>query len=224
MGQAAARTKLSEQEYLALERASTERHEYVDGEIFAMSGGSRAHSLVGGNVLGEIRAALSERDCEVHGSDMRLKIPATGRYVYPDASVVCGEALFEDEEEDTLLNPKVIVEVLSKSTEPYDRGDKFENYQSLSSLREYVLLSQKKIRVEHYSLQPDGTWVLRVLGAGERLVFESVGCEIEVDRAYLRVLRIGISNGSGSQTISCGWNGDRIPLMGRTSAYVSGRF
>src|SRR5437868_3265704 len=125
MGEAAARTRLTPEEYLAFERSSEIKHEYVDGEIFAMSGGTRAHSLVGGNVLGEIRAALSERDCEVHGSDIRIKIPATGRYVYPDASVVCGEALFEDDEEDTLLNPKVIVEVLSRSTEPYDRGDKF---------------------------------------------------------------------------------------------------
>jgi Uma2 family endonuclease len=189
MGEAAARTGLSREEYLAFERASEIKHEYADGEIFAMTGGTRAHSLVGGNVLGEIRAALSERDCEVHGSDMRIKIPATGRYVYPDASVVCGEALFEDDEEDTLLNPKVIVEVLSKSTEPYDRGDKFENYQSLASLREYVLLSQKKVRVEHYSLQPDSTWILRVLGAGERLALPSIGCEIAVDRIYLKVFK-----------------------------------
>ena len=189
MGEAAVRTRLTPQEYLALERASEMKHEYVDGEIFAMSGGTRAHSLVGGNVLGELRAALSERDCEVHGSDMRIKIAATGRYVYPDASVVCGDALFEDEEEDTLLNPKVIVEVLSRSTEPYDRGDKFENYQSLASLCEYVLLSQKKVRVEHYSLQPDSAWILRVLGAGERLALPSIGCEIAVDRLYLKVFK-----------------------------------
>jgi Uma2 family endonuclease len=189
MGEAVVRAGLTPEEYLALERASEIKHEYADGEIFAMSGGTRAHSLVGGNVLGELRAALSERDCEVHGSDMRIKIAATGRYVYPDASVVCGDALFEDEEEDTLLNPKVIVEVLSKSTEPYDRGDKFENYQSLASLREYVLLSQKKVRVEHYSLQPDSTWILRVLGAGERLALPSIGCEIAVDRLYLKVFK-----------------------------------
>jgi Uma2 family endonuclease len=189
MAEAVARTRLTPEEYLALERSSEIKHEYADGEIFAMSGGTRAHSLVAGNVLGEIRAALGERDCEVHGSDMRIKIPATGRYVYPDASVVCGDALFEDEEEDTLLNPKVIVEVLSKSTEPYDRGDKFENYQSLASLREYVLLSQKKVRVEHYSLQADSTWVLRVLGAGESLALPSIGCEIAADRIYLKVFK-----------------------------------
>jgi Uma2 family endonuclease len=87
------------------------------------------------------------------------------------------------------FNPKVIAEVLSPSTEPYDRGDKFENYQSLASLREYVLLSQKKVRLEHYSLQPDGTWVLRVLGAGERLALPAIGCEVAVDRVYLKVFK-----------------------------------
>ncbi|HLM71381.1 MAG TPA: Uma2 family endonuclease, partial [Polyangiaceae bacterium] len=92
-------------------------------------------------------------------------------------------------EQDTLLNPKVIIEVLSRSTEPYDRGDKFENYQTLASLREYVLLSQKKVRVEHYSLQPDGTWILRVLGAGDRLALPSIDCEIAVDRIYLKVFK-----------------------------------
>jgi len=189
MGDAAARAKLTPAEYLALDRASEIKHEYADGEIFAMSGGTRAHSLIGGNVLGELRAALAERASEAHGSDLRIKIPATGRYTFADALVVCGPALFEDAEEDTLLNPRVIVEVLSKSTERYDRGDKFENYQSLESLREHVLLSQKKIRVEHYSRQPDGTWVLRVLGAGERLVMPSIACEIAVDRIYLKVFR-----------------------------------
>ena len=189
MGEAVVRSKLTPEEYLAFERSSELKHEYANGEIFAMSGGTRAHSLVSGNVLGELRSALSERDCEVHGSDMRIKVPVTGRYVYPDASVVCGDALFEDDEQDTLLNPKVIIEVLSKSTEPYDRGDKFENYQTLVSLREYVLLSQKKIRVEHYSLQSDGTWILRVLGAGERLALPSIGCEIAVDRIYLKVFK-----------------------------------
>src|SRR5271169_5537346 len=107
MGDAARRSGLTPAEYLAFERSSETKHEYADGEIFAMSGGTRAHSLIGGNALGEVRTALLERDCEVHGSDLRVKIPATGRYAYPDLSVVCGRALFEDEEEeDTLLNPR----------------------------------------------------------------------------------------------------------------------
>jgi Uma2 family endonuclease len=189
MGEAVVRSGLTPAEYLAFERSSELKHEYASGEIFARSGGTRAHSLVSGNVLGELRSALNERDCEVHGSDMRIKIPAMGRYVYPDASVVCGDALFEDDEQDTLLNPQVIIEVLSRSTEPYDRGDKFENYQTLASLREYVLLSQKKVRVEHYSLRPDGAWILRVLGAGERLALPSIDCEIAVDRIYLKVFK-----------------------------------
>jgi Uma2 family endonuclease len=189
MGQAAVQAKVTPEEYLAFERASETKHEYADGEIFAMSGGTRAHSLIGSNIVGEVRALLSDRDCEVHGSDMRAKIPATGRYVYADASVVCGEARFEDEEEDTVLNPIVIFEVLSKSTERYDRGDKFESYQSLESLRDYVLVAQKKVRVEHFTRKADGTWVLRVLGAGDRLSIASIECEIEVDRIYLKVFK-----------------------------------
>ncbi len=195
MGHAPVRTKISEQEYLALERAAEERHEYADGEIFAMAGGTWEHSLIASNINGELRAALLGRPCVAQGADMRIHIPATGRYTYADGLVVCGEPVFTDEVRDTLLNPIVIIEVLSDSTEKYDRGDKFEQYESIPSFQDYLLVSQKKVRVEHFHRQVDGTWQRRVLGAGERLVFESVGCEIEVDRAYLRVLRIGISNG-----------------------------
>jgi len=187
MAQAALRTKVSEQEYLAFERAAEERHEYADGEIFAMSGGTREHSLLASNVVGELHAALLERLCEAHGSDMRIHIPSTGRYTYADALVVCGEPVFTDEVRDTLVNPTVIVEVLSDSTEKYDRGDKFEQYQTIASLRDYLLVSQKKVRVEHFCKQADGTWVLRALGPGDRVVLASVGCELAVDRVYLKV-------------------------------------
>jgi Uma2 family endonuclease len=128
MGHAALRTRLTPQEYLAFERSAEQRHEYADGEIFAMPGGTREHSLIAGNVYGELSTALLERRCEVHGSDMRIKIPATERYVYPDASVVCGRPVFDDDTRDTLVNPVVIVEVLSDSSEAYDRGDKFGHY------------------------------------------------------------------------------------------------
>lgn len=188
MGQAALPTKVSEQEYLAFERAADERHEYADGEIFAMSGGTWEHSLIASNINGELRSALLERECAVHGSDMRIHIPsAIGRYTYADALVVCGQPVFTDEVRDTLVNPIVIVEVLSDSTEKYDRGDKFEQYQRIVSLRDYVLVSQKKVRVEHFRKQADGTWVLRATGPGDRVVLESVGCELAVDMAYLKV-------------------------------------
>jgi Uma2 family endonuclease len=187
MGQPAIRTDLTPAEYLAFERAAVDKHEYADGEIFAMAGCSREHSLITGNVYSELRDALLDRSCEVHTADMRVKIAARGRYVYPDASVVCDEPVFEDAEVDTLVNPKVIVEVLSDSTEGYDRGDKFEQYRSLPSFTDYVLISQKAMRVEHFQRQPDGRWLLTIVGPGASLALESIGVTIAIERLYLKV-------------------------------------
>jgi Uma2 family endonuclease len=187
MGQPVLRPRLSPEEYLAFERASEQKHEYADGEIFAMSGCTRAHSLITGNIQGELRSALLDRPCEVHTSDMRVKIAAAGRYVYPDVSVVCGEPMFEDAEADTLVNPSVIVEVLSESSERYDRGDKFAQYRSVPSVSDYVLISQTTARVEHFRRQPDGKWLLTIAGPGEELAIESIGVTINVDRVYLKV-------------------------------------
>ncbi|WP_437875777.1 Uma2 family endonuclease [Sorangium sp. So ce513] len=187
MGQAARRTGLSPAEYLAFERASEQKHEYANGEIFAMSGCSREHSLLAGNIQRELGNALLDRASEVHTSDMRVKIASTGRYVYPDASVVCGEPVFEDAEVDTLLNPSVIVEVLSETSEAYDRGDKFAQYRRVPSIMEYVLVSQKEVRIEHFQRQPDGRWLLAILGPGMQLELESIGVVIDVDRVYRKV-------------------------------------
>jgi len=198
MAQAALRTGVAPEEYLDFERSSEQRHEYADGEIFAMAGGTREHNLVAGNLFAELRLALLERPCEVYSSDMRLKIAATGRYVYPDVAVVCGRPAFEDEKRDTLLNPTIIVEVLSSSTEAYDRGDKFAQYQTLPSFQEYVLASQKEPRIEHFRRLQDGTWLLRILRSGDRLVLESVGCEIAVDRAYLKVFEAQVNPEGGT--------------------------
>ena len=186
MGQAAKQLKMTPAEYLAFERASTEKHEYVDGEIFAMSGGTRGHSLLGSNALGELRNALFDRPCEVHGSDMRVKT-AGAKYHYPDVSVVCGNPSFEDDTRDVLLNPKLIVEVLSDSTEKYDRGDKFASYRTIGGLEDYVLVSQTEVLVEHYHRHPEGGWMYRVLGPGDQLDLVSLGCRISVDRIYHRV-------------------------------------
>ena len=191
MGQAAARTGLSEQEYLELERASPIRHEYADGEIFAMSGGTIEHSAVAANLLRELGNGLLGRGCRVLTADMRIKIPKSGRYVYPDASVVCARPEFVDEKRDTLLNPRLIIEVLSDSTEAYDRGDKFAQYRSVASFEEYVLASQKEPKLEVFTRQPDGSWVLRIHGPGERAALASIACTIEVDRAYTDVFQIG---------------------------------
>jgi Uma2 family endonuclease len=189
MGRPAIRTGLTPAEYLAFERASAEKHEYADGEIFAMAGCSREHSLITGNVYGELRSALLDRPCELHTSDMRVQIAARGRYLYPDASVVCGEPIFEDSEIDTLVNPKLIVEVLSDSTEAYDRGDKFEQYRSLPSFTDYLLISQKAKRVEHFQRQPDGNgrWLLTIAGRGAAITIASIGVTLEIERLYLKV-------------------------------------
>src|SRR4051812_37464437 len=126
MAPAARQLRMTPAEYLAFERASEVKHEYADGEIFAMAGGTREHNLISANVVGELRSALIERPCEVYGSDQKLKT-TNGKFHYPDASVICGSPVFEDETRDVMLNPRAIVEVLSDATERYDRGDKFAN-------------------------------------------------------------------------------------------------
>jgi Uma2 family endonuclease len=131
-------------EYLILERQAPYKSEYRDGQIVAMSGASRQHNIITANVVAELHAQLKQRSCTVLPSDMRVKVTSTGLYTYPDVVVVCGEALFDDNQQDTLLNPTLIVEVLSKSTEAYDRGDKFKHYRHLPSLAEYLLISQDK--------------------------------------------------------------------------------
>ena len=187
MGQAAVRTGISEQDYLELERASSIRHEYADGEIFAMSGGTFEHSAVAANILRELGNALHGRGCNALNSDMRIKISPTGHYVYPDGSIVCARPRFVDERRDTLVNPRVIIEVLSDSTEAYDRGDKFAQYRSVASIEEYVLASQKEPKIEVFARQLDGSWMLRVYGPGERVALRSLECAIEVDRVYVDV-------------------------------------
>jgi len=196
MGDAARKTRLSPEEYLALERAAEARHEYADGEIFAMSGGTYEHSKIAGNIIRDLGIALFGRGCAVLTSAMRIHSAATGRYVYPDAAVICGQPLFQDDKRDTLLNPKVIVEVLSDSTEAYDRGDKFAQYRTIASFRTYVLASQKEPRIEVFSRQPDDSWLLRVYGPGEQAALSDVDAFLEVDRIYQDVQQMSVSSGT----------------------------
>jgi Uma2 family endonuclease len=190
MGQAAVRSGVSPEEYLAFERSAEMRHEYADGEIFAMSGGTFEHSQTAGNVVRELGIAVVDRGCSVLTSDMRIKIASRGRYVYPDASVVCEQPIFEDDKRDTLLNPLLVIEVLSASSEAYDRGDKFRQYQTIPSVREYVLLSQTEPRIEVFTRQTDGGWLLRSYGPGERAPLASLACELDVDRTYVNVFTL----------------------------------
>lgn len=176
------------QEYLAFERSSQQRHEYFNGEIFAMSGASERHNLITGNVFASLHTQMRKRPCKVYASDMRVKVSPTGLYTYPDIVALCGEARFDDEQQDTLLNPSLIIEVLSKSTEGYDRGEKFAHYRRIESLLEYALISQEQSRIEHYTRQPDNQWLMsEVSQAQEALELSSVQCTLLLSDVYDKV-------------------------------------
>jgi Uma2 family endonuclease len=178
----------SVEDYLAQERASEQRHEYLAGEIFLMSGGSEQHSLIAANTTASLHTQLRQRPCRVYTSDMRVKVSATGLYTYPDVSVVCGEAQFEDDQRDTLLNPTVVVEVLSPSTEAHDRGKKSQHYRALESLREYLLIAQDTQRIEQYVRQPDDRWVLSDVYRSEGSVnLVAIGCTLTLADVYEKV-------------------------------------
>ncbi len=175
------------EQYLALERQASYKSEYVNGGIFAMAGASREHNQIAFNIAGELHGQLKNRPCLAYVNDMRVKVSATGLYTYPDVAAMCGEPQFEDEQMDTLLNPSVIIEILSPSTEAYDRGDKFAHYRRLPSLMEYVLIAQDKVRVEHY-IRQDRRWVLTELdGLDDRLGLVSIQCEIPLREIYAKV-------------------------------------
>jgi Uma2 family endonuclease len=182
------KTYLTPEEYLALERQAEYKSEYFNGEMFAMVGASRRHNLIAGNIFGELRQQLKGRPCEAYTNDMRVRIPATGLYTYPDVTVVCGEPKFEDEFIDTLLNPTLIVEVLSASTASYDRIKKFGYYRAVESLAEYLLVAQDEYKVEQYVKQPDGRWLLTDIRSLEGVVeMASIQCRLTLADVYDKV-------------------------------------
>lgn len=179
---------ISEAAYLEQERLSPIKHEYLGGKITAMARASRAHNLIVSNLIVALGTQLKGRPCRVYPSDMRLKIAATGLYTYPDIMVVCGEERFADNEQDTLLNPDLIIEVLSDSTERYDRGAKFAHYRKLKSLQEYLMVSQTPYKLERYFKNKDGLWVLSETEAkNPRIVLDSIGCELSHEAVYLNL-------------------------------------
>lgn len=179
--------KMTEQQYLEFERTSAVRHEFFDGALYAMAGASEAHNLITVNLTAALHAVVRQRPCVVYASDMRIKIESAGLYTYPDVTVACGERRFLDERRDTLLNPLLVVEVLSESTERYDRGQKFEWYRTVPSITDVLLVSQEKPFVEQYSRQGDNSWVLHERRAGDRVVIAPIQCEIAVDEIYFKV-------------------------------------
>ena len=183
-----AKTCVTPEEYLALERQAEYKSEYFDGEIFAMTGASLKHNRITLNIGSELNLRLKSRDCQAFVSDMRVHVPATGLYTYPDVVVVCGEPQLEDEHLDTLLNPVLIVEVLSKSTARHDRAGKFSDYRSISSFAEYLLVAQDEYRVEHYAKRGDGCWLLTEYRAPEDVIeLGSIRCSLPLKEIYDKV-------------------------------------
>ncbi len=177
----------SPEEYLALERSAEYKSQYFAGEIFAMAGGSPRHNLISANVIRELGTQLKKRPCKVYPSDQRIKVATTKLYTYPDVVVVCGKEQYDDD--DNLINPTLIVEVLSESTEAHDRGKKFEQYRRISSLKEFLLIAQDRCQVEQYFKQENGIWGLlsETSELQSAIKLPSLDCELAVAEIYDKV-------------------------------------
>jgi Uma2 family endonuclease len=182
---------MSRAEYVAAERTSSQRHEYLGGEVYAMAGGTPEHGALAAAIMGELRAALMDKRCRVYSSDVRISIRETRLVTYPDASVVCGQLETDPEDPDAITNPRLVVEVLSDSTEAYDRGAKAAHYRRIPSLEEYVLLSQDEPRIEVYRRVAPGRWELVEARAPERIALASLGVELDVAAVFGNPLTSG---------------------------------
>ena len=187
MATAPQRTRMTDEQYLAVERAAETKSEFFDGEMYAMSGASRWHSLLTVNLLARIHLQLEGSPCRIYNNDLRVQIESPRSYVYPDLVAVCGEPRFRDDAFDTLINPALIVEVLSPSTEAFDRGGKFARYRRLDSLKEYVLVSQDRALVERYRRRGEEWLLTEYRGLDAELELESVGCAVRLGDIYARV-------------------------------------
>jgi Uma2 family endonuclease len=182
------KTFLTPEQYLEIERAAEFKSEYYQGEMFAMAGAVRVHNLLALNAAREISSQLRKRSCEAYAADMRVLVPSTGLYTYPDVVAVCGERQFLDDRQDTLLNPNLIIEVLSPTTEAYDRGRKFEHYRSIGSLSDYLMVASDRIHADLFTRQPDGRWLLTSASRLEdSLDLPSVGCRLNLSDLYEKV-------------------------------------
>ena len=182
------KNRYTAEDYLKLERSASSKSEFHDGQIFAMTGASRKHNLVSGNIYRELSLQLKKHPCEAYVNDMRVKAAQANSYHYPDIAVVCGTPKFEDAQVDTLLNPTLLVEVLSPSTEAYDRGGKFAHYRKIETLREYLLVAQDKPSIERYVRQGD-VWILtEAVGLEASVPLESIDCVLSLREVYDKVL------------------------------------
>ncbi len=181
--------RMTSEEYLRIERAAESKHEFLNGEMFAMSGASLAHVTIVANIVAALHGQLRATPCRVGSADLRVKVQASGLYTYPDVVVVCGAARFDAADiADTVLNPTLILEVLSESTKDYDRGGKFEHYRKLESLREYILVAQDECHVEHFVRQPDDRWLLsETNNQDDCLTLGSISSRLNVRDVYEKV-------------------------------------
>jgi Uma2 family endonuclease len=185
------KTRYTVEEYLKLEESTREKHEFFQGEVFAMSGANEAHDLIVLNVGAELRQKLRGKPCRVYPSDLRVKVDPSGLYTYPDVVVVCGQPRFEQPGE-TLLNPTLLVEALSDSSEAYDRGRTSEQYRTMASLTDYLLIAQDRVLVEHYSRQPEDRWLLHAANRmQDSIAIDSLGCTLPLAEVYFNVPETG---------------------------------
>lgn len=177
--------RLTPEQYLEIEREAEIKSEFIDGEMFAMSGGTFAHALLPSRLIGALEDSLGSSGCTIIGSDLKVRAAAKGPYFYPDAIIVCGQPELADDHKDVLLNPVVIFEVLSKSSEAFDRGQKFAHYRAIASLVDYVLISQTEPRVEVFSRMPDGKWSLtEFVGLDATCLIPATHAEVKLARLY----------------------------------------
>jgi len=182
------KTFFTKQEYAALENAAEHKSEYINGQIYAMSGGSRDHARIGGDAFASLHAQLRNKACEPLNCDMRIDVLDTGATFYPDVSVACPPLELAPDDEYALTNPVVLIEVLSPSTETNDRISKWSHYQRIPSLRDYVLVAQDKIRIEHYARRDDNSWILHIVENIDGFItLDSIECRLNIAEVYERV-------------------------------------
>ncbi len=175
------------QEYLEMENATLEKHEYYKGEIFAMSGASARHNIISINIIGILVNALKGKSCQPYGSDMRIHIPENTLFTYPDISIICGDITISDEDENTAIGPTVIIEILSPSTRNYDRGEKFMLYRAIPALKDYLLVDSRSIHVEHFAINKEGLWQLKEHSKiNEEIFIETLNMKLPMKDIYDR--------------------------------------
>lgn len=189
VGQSQTQSWISPEEYLAIERRATYRSEYLNGAMFAMAGATRQHNRISSNLVSGIDQHIKSRDCNVYASDMRVYVPSTGYFTYPDIVITCGKEEFTDAYNDVLVNPLVVIEILSDSTAAFDRGKKFEQYRELDSFVEYLLVEQRTPRIEQYILHDSKEWRYRdIRGIDDQVVtIQAIGCSLSLRDIYHKV-------------------------------------